>query len=111
MELLREDVSGSTFQVPGSPPPTSTTKNTRIVKHSRTTKRAVPLPADADAQQWAQYVMHDYHTTLKERAPEGKAYLAKRGLLHDKLIATFKLGFVNRTLGYRLPRMGNRGRC
>ena len=105
VELLREDVSRSTFHVSSSPPPTSTTKNARIVKHSRVPKLAVPLPADADAQHWAQVVMEDYHTTLTERAPEGKAYLAKRGLLNEELITTFKLGMANRTLGYQLPRM------
>ena len=101
VELLRSQVSGSTFQVQSSPP----TTNARLVKHSRATKLAVPLPADAEAQHWAQVVMDEYHTTLKERAPEAKAYLAKRGLLNDELITTFKLGVANRTLGYRLPRM------
>jgi len=43
-----------------------------------------------------------YHNTLKE-APEGLAYLAKRGLTHPDLVETFKLGLSNRTLGYRLP--------
>ncbi|MBM4258002.1 MAG: hypothetical protein FJ147_19180 [Deltaproteobacteria bacterium] len=95
VELLRSQDTASSPVTP----------NARIVKHSRTTKLAVPLPAEADAQQWAQVVMEDYHATLKDRAPEGKAYLARRGLLHDELIMTFKLGFANRTLGYRLPRM------
>ena len=43
-----------------------------------------------------------YHNTLKE-APEGLAYLQKRGLTHPELVETFKLGLSNRTLGYRLP--------
>jgi DNA primase catalytic core len=101
VELLRQDVSGSTFQVQSSSP----TTHARIVKHSRVPKLAVPLPVDAEAQHWARYVMEDYHTTLTDHAPEGKAYLAKRGLLNEELITTFTLGFANRTLGYRLPRM------
>ncbi|WP_187655566.1 toprim domain-containing protein, partial [Xenorhabdus sp. PB62.4] len=36
-------------------------------------------------------------------APEAQAYLAKRRLNHPELVAQFKLGFANRTLGYRLP--------
>ena len=43
-----------------------------------------------------------YHNTLKD-APEGLAYLEKRGLTHPDLVETFKLGLSNRTLGYRLP--------
>ena len=43
-----------------------------------------------------------YHNILKE-APEGLAYLEKRGLTHPELVETFKLGLSNRTLGYRLP--------
>lgn len=43
-----------------------------------------------------------YHNILKE-APEGLAYLEKRGLTHPELVDTFKLGLSNRTLGYRLP--------
>ena len=34
-----------------------------------------------------------------------KAYLARRGLMDEELIKTFKLGFANRTMGYRLPPM------
>ena len=91
VELLRGAVRSA-------PPPTT---NARLVKHSRVPKLAVPLPADADAQHWAQVVMEEYHTTLLECAPEEKAYLAKRGLLNEDLITTFKLGFANRTLGHR----------
>jgi len=43
-----------------------------------------------------------YHNILKE-APEGLAYLEKRGLTHPELVETFKFGLSNRTLGYRLP--------
>ncbi|KHT14762.1 DNA primase [Pectobacterium brasiliense] len=43
-----------------------------------------------------------YHHTLLN-APEAIAYLEKRRLNHPELVAAFKLGFANRTLGYRLP--------
>ncbi|WP_407078858.1 CHC2 zinc finger domain-containing protein [Xenorhabdus szentirmaii] len=47
-------------------------------------------------------VVEFYHHTLLT-APEAQAYLAKRRLNHPELVAQFKLGFANRTLGYRLP--------
>lgn len=47
-------------------------------------------------------VVSFYHATLKESA-EGLAYLEKRGLVHPELIGHFRLGYSNRTLGYRLP--------
>jgi len=47
-------------------------------------------------------VIDYYHTTLKQ-STEALAYLAKRGLDHPELVDHFKLGFANRTLGYRLP--------
>ncbi|MEW4368122.1 toprim domain-containing protein [Aliikangiella maris] len=43
-----------------------------------------------------------YHETLKQ-SPDALQYLESRGLNHPELINTFKLGFANRTLGYRLP--------
>lgn len=43
-----------------------------------------------------------YQATLKE-SPEALSYLESRGLMHPELVDTFRLGFANRTLGYRLP--------
>lgn len=45
----------------------------------------------------------DYYTRALRTNPEAMAYLAKRGLTHPDLIDAFGLGFVDRTLGYRLP--------
>jgi len=47
-------------------------------------------------------VVDYYHATLKE-SPEALSYLETRGIVHPELVDTFKLGFANRTLGYRLP--------
>ncbi|MBA0168485.1 CHC2 zinc finger domain-containing protein [Pectobacterium sp. CFBP8739] len=47
-------------------------------------------------------VVEFYHHTLLN-APDAIAYLEKRRLNHPELVAAFKLGFANRTLGYRLP--------
>lgn len=46
--------------------------------------------------------MDYYHETLKQ-FPEAQEYLRSRGLDNAELINTFRLGFANRTLGYRLP--------
>jgi DNA primase len=43
-----------------------------------------------------------YHETLKADA-EALGYLEKRGLRSAEAIERFKLGYANRTLGYRLP--------
>ena len=60
-----------------------------------------PLSADADDQAALGQVLDYYHARLKEN-PAALAYLKKRGLTAEAL-ATFKLGFVDRTLGLRLP--------
>ena len=47
-------------------------------------------------------VVDYYHETLKA-SPEALRYLESRGLTHPEMVAHFRLGFANRTLGYRLP--------
>lgn len=47
-------------------------------------------------------IMEYYHSTLKQ-SPEALKYLQKRGITDPAAIGYFKLGFANRTLGYRLP--------
>ena len=67
-----------------------------------TRKLAPPIERDAaDAEVLAQVVAY-YHETLKS-SPEAQAYLASRRLDSAELVAQFRLGFANRTLGYRLP--------
>jgi DNA primase len=61
-----------------------------------------PLAADMDKTQMLGKVIDFYHSTLKQ-SPEVLDYLKSRGLTHPELIDTFKLGFANRTLAYRLP--------
>ncbi|MEH0834606.1 DNA primase [Pectobacterium cacticida] len=69
---------------------------------------AEPLPPVADIanEQEKQALLHRvtefYHHTLLN-APDAIAYLEKRRLNHPELVAAFRLGFANRTLGYRLP--------
>jgi len=47
-------------------------------------------------------VVDYYHQTLLE-SPEALDYLGERGLRNQEAIKHFRLGFANRTLGYRLP--------
>src|SRR5438046_440201 len=47
-------------------------------------------------------VIDFYHRTLKETT-EAAEYLAFRGLSSGEMVDRFKLGYANRTLGYRLP--------
>lgn len=89
-ELLQKDL-GLITEAPNKAP----TKNT-------TTKLTPPLAANADSQTALRQVIDYYHETFKQ-SPEVQEYLRSRGLEHPELIDRFKLGFANRTLGYRLP--------
>ncbi len=67
--------------------------------------RPPALDANAeDDQTLLDRVIGYYHDALKQ-SPEAIAYLHKRGLDHPEVIDHFRLGFANRTLGYRLPSM------
>ncbi|MDH5648558.1 MAG: CHC2 zinc finger domain-containing protein [Gammaproteobacteria bacterium] len=61
-----------------------------------------PFALGDDDQTVLQQVIGYYHETLKQ-SPAALAYLRERRLDHPDCIAHFKLGFSNRTLGYRLP--------
>ena len=89
-EILQKDL-GLITDAPSKAP----SKNT-------TTKLTPPLAANADSQTALRQVIDYYHETFKQ-APEVQEYLRNRGLEHPELIDRFKLGFANRTLGYRLP--------
>jgi DNA primase len=76
------------------------------VKVSTVPKLECPLAPNADDQAALRQVTSYYHERLREN-PDALAYLKKRGIGSDEAIAAFKLGFVDRTLGLRLPK-GNR---
>ena len=91
VELLREGLSASSLAAePGS------------VK--RSTVRALPAPVafDADDQALLNQTVDYYHERLLA-TPEAQAYLLARGLNHPELVAHFRLGVADRTLGLRLP--------
>ncbi len=70
-------------------------------------KLAAPVDLDADDRELLGQVVGYYHQTLKE-SPEALAYLENRGLTHPEAIDRFRLGYANRTLGYRLPAMNRK---
>ena len=75
--------------------------NTQPVKRSSTTKLPVTLEPNTEDQALLNRVVDFYHNTLKQ-TPEALSYLENRGI-NNEAIDHFKLGFANRTLGYRLP--------
>lgn len=72
------------------------------VHRSRVVKLPPPVAPDAGEQELLDQVIGYYHETLLA-SPEALAYLDKRGLGNRELIERHRLGFANRTLGYRLP--------
>ncbi len=89
VELLKD--GDAALSVPASP-----VKRNTIAKHPSS------LAANPDDQKQLATVIDYYHETLKQ-SPEALNYLKSRGLDHPELIERFKLGYANRTLGYRLP--------
>jgi DNA primase catalytic core len=71
------------------------------VKKSTVPRLASPLAADADDQAALRQVLDYYHARLAEN-PAALAYLKKRGIAAEA-VAAFRIGFVDRTLGLRLP--------
>jgi DNA primase len=104
-ELLQNDAGLVTAAAPvaGALPPGAPAYRPSVgIKKNTTTKLASPLAADANDQALLAQVVDYYHETLLQ-SPEALAYLDKRGLNDPALISAFKLGYANRTLGYRLP--------
>ena len=91
VEILRTEDGGQTTEPLSSP-----------VKRSTVPKLPTPLASAGDDARLLAQVIEYYHQTLKQ-SPEALAYLDKRGVANAEAIDRFKLGYANRTLGYRLP--------
>lgn len=89
VELLRE----------GSPLATNTRPG---VQRSTVPKLPARVERSADDDVLLQQVVSFYHETLKQ-SPDALKYLAARGLDSSEMIEHFRLGYANRTIGYRLP--------
>ena len=97
VELLRQDAPSLTAPTPAKP-----------AKRAIARKLPPVLERDADDQELGRQVVTFYHDALKQ-SPEALAYLDKRGLKNDEAIDRFRLGYANRTLGYRLGHSRTRG--
>jgi DNA primase len=71
-------------------------------KRSTVRKLPTPLKRDAEDATLMGQVIEYYHEMLLG-SPEALDYLKRRGIGSEEAIKTFKLGYANRTLGYRLP--------
>ena len=89
IELLQADL----------PPPPATALG---AKASRVRHLPSPVAFDADDRALLEQVVGYYHERLQQSST-ALAYLDKRGLTSPEAIATFRLGFADRSLGLRLP--------
>lgn len=89
VERLRREIGESALPRPDEGPVTTTA----------TTALVATADDDAALLRW---VIDFYHATLKQSS-EAQRYLQARGIDSREAIDTFKLGFANRTLGYRVP--------
>jgi len=60
-------------------------------------------------QELLEHVVNFYHQTFLNE-PQAMKYLQKRSCLHPEAIKRFKLGYANRTLGYRIPATTTEGK-
>jgi DNA primase len=93
VELLQNDALPLVASAPVSaaPPTKSTVK-----------KLPTALARDVEDARLLVQVIDYYHQSLLQ-SPEALDYLKQRGIASEEAIRTFKIGFANRTLGYRLP--------
>ena len=90
VELLREDL------------PLASNNTRPGVQRSTVPKLPAPVERTADDSMLLLQVVSFYQESLKQ-SPEALKYLERRGLQSAEMIDTFRLGFANRTIGYRLP--------
>jgi DNA primase catalytic core len=95
VEILRADVPS--LAATSGPP-----RNGKVVRKTTVQKLPSLLEREAEDAELLLQVVAYYHEELKE-TPKALAYLQGRGLDHPEMIEHFKLGFADRTLGYRLP--------
>jgi len=94
VELLQNDalpLVAAGPSVSAAPPTKSTVK-----------KLPTALERDMEDARLLVQVIEYYHQSLLQ-SPEALDYLKRRGIASEEAIRTFKIGFANRTLGYRLP--------
>ncbi|MCC6666296.1 MAG: toprim domain-containing protein [Polyangiaceae bacterium] len=93
VELLREGLPSLAAQPRGAGPPP---KRSTVLKATPLAERS------ASDEALLERVVAHYQEALGQ-SEEALAYLEKRGLRNAEALEHFRLGFANRTLGYRLP--------
>lgn len=78
------------------------------VKQSTVRTLPPPIAPEADDRVLLREIVGYYHDTLKQ-SPEALKYLQSRGLQSSEMFERFRLGFANRTLGYRLEAKNRNG--
>ena len=73
-----------------------------VARRSQSQKLPSLLDVSVDDQVLLSQVVDFYRETLLE-SPEAMEYLARRKVGCPEVVSRFRLGFANRTLGYRLP--------
>jgi len=91
VELLRADL-----------PSLAANASCRLVKCSTVRLMEPPVSPDADDKKLLSQVVDYYHEMFKASL-EAQSYLQHRGLGGPEMVERFRVGFANRTLGYRLP--------
>jgi DNA primase len=106
VELLREGLPGLTalnsLAAESAGAAVDATGKAGTPKRSSVRSLPAPVAFDADDQALLNQTVQYYHERLLAN-PEGQAYLLSRGLNHPELLAYFRLGVADRTLGLRLP--------
>jgi DNA primase catalytic core len=102
VELLRGD------GLPSAAAPNQPVKPIPPVKTCTVRKLPPPVTAEAGDRELLLEIVGFYQETLHE-SPEAMRYLESRGLHSAEMVERFRLGFANRTLGYRLEAKNRAG--
>jgi DNA primase catalytic core len=73
-----------------------------VLKTRRGTEHPVLAESSMADHALLRHVADFYHTTFLNQ-PQAMAYLQKRCCFHPEAVKAFRIGFANRTLGYRVP--------
>ncbi len=96
VEMLRQD------HLPSAAEPIQPVKTCTV------RKLPAPVTAAAEDGKLLREIVGFYQETLHE-SPEAMRYLESRGLHSSEMVEQFRLGFANRTLGYRLEAKNRAG--
>ena len=80
-----------------------------VTTHTGTTHEILTDPGDGLSDARLMGMVTDfYHTTFLNQ-PQAMSYLQKRKCFHPEAAKRFKIGYANRTLGYRVPKTTKAG--